>query len=160
MDGDREGAPHWVPGGVALSEQDYAHARACVNALAGVADLTAVPEMYEALQSDTEQFRLRAESLKVERENNERLRADRDALRARAECAEANHETVLDQRDALRDRLDEETARLDYLEEELECEQQEIRAGLTPVPSLFRANLPITREAIDEARGRARKASP
>jgi hypothetical protein len=70
-----------------------------------------------------------------------------DALRAlraeRDELAKAREEN---------ERLRADAERLDWLEQELEHEQQALQLGLTPAPSLFRANLPITRAAIDEHR--------
>jgi hypothetical protein len=48
--------------------------------------------------------------------------------------------------------LREDKERLDWLEAEMLHEEQALSVGLTPAPSLFRANLPITRVAIDEHR--------
>lgn len=43
--------------------------------------------------------------------------------------------------------------RLDYLEREMEYERRCIDHGVAPAHSLFRRNVPITRSAIDDARG-------
>lgn len=51
-----------------------------------------------------------------------------------------------------RDDMLEDKERLDWLEKELEFEQDFIKRGVEYPRSLYRRNVPITREAIDDAR--------